>query len=127
MVEKSVADFPAVTLRVRCLERHTGPPRLLKFVPAGYFDLTASQPPFPSTVWNPAPLKSIFSTFQMIWSKKKKNFFFWYKKIFGLVKFFKKVKKFFFLENVRKLPRRVRNVQKLPRRVRKRPETAPQG
>ena len=84
---------------------------------------THHRPP-PSSILDP-PLKSIFSTFQMIWSKKK--IIFWYKKIFGLVKFFKKVKIFFFLENVRKLPRRVRNVQKLPRRVRKRPETAPQG
>ena len=36
----------------------------------------------------PPPLKSVFSTFQMIWIKK--IIFFWYKQIFGLVKFSKK-------------------------------------
>merc|ERR1711989_93190 len=96
------------------------------------------------------PLKSIFSTFQMIWSKKKK-FFFLVQKNFWTCKIFQKNEKIFFfrkcqetskncpagletsrncpagLGNVQKLPRRVRNVQKLPRRVRKRPKTAPQG
>ena len=90
----------------------------------GYFDLYASQAP-PSSVLDPPPEIDFFDVLDDL--EQKKKFFFWYKKFFGLVKFFKKVKKIFFLENVRKLPRRVRNVQKLPRRVRKRPETAPQG
>ena len=83
----------------------------------GYFDLYAIQAP-PLLNFGASPEIGFFN-FSDDLDQKKKNF--------GLVKFFKKVKKNFFLENVRKLPRRVRNVQKLPRRVRKRPETAPQG
>ena len=59
----------------------------------GYFDLSAIQAPSPPQFWTP-PLKSIFSMFQMIWSKKK-MFFFWYKKNFLDLKFFSKYVFFF--------------------------------
>ena len=64
-------------------------------VKSGQTTLTPYMPP-PLLNFGP-PLKSIFSMFQMIWSKKN-FFFFWYKKIFfGLRKFFEKKKKNFFL------------------------------
>ena len=49
-------------------------------------------------------LKSIFFDVSDDLEQKKTIFFLWYKKIFGLVKFFI----FFSLEDIRKLPRRVR-------------------
>ena len=50
----------------------------------GYFDLYAIQAPPPLNFGPPPEID--FSMFQMIWSRKK--IFFWYKKIFGLRKFF---------------------------------------
>ena len=57
-----------------------------------------------------------FFTFQMILVKK--YIFFWSKKFFGLGNVFKRTKKHIFLENINKVPRKVRNGKKLPRRVR---------
>ena len=75
--------------------------------------------------YSPPPEIDFFDVLDYL--EQKKKFFFWYKKFFGLVKFFKKVKKFFFLENVRKLPRRVRKRPKTAPQGYKRPETDPQG
>ena len=66
----------------------------------GYFDLYAILPP-PSSILDTPPEIDFFDVSDDLEQKKEK-----YKKNFQ-----------FFLENVRKLPRRVRNVQKLPRRV----------
>ena len=81
--------------------------------PEESFSLTVLPPTVsPQEVSLGPPLKSIFLTFQMIFNRNFLLYFFGAKNFFGLGKLKKN-----FLENVKKLPRRVRNVNILPRRV----------
>ena len=77
----------------------------------GSNDFNATQAPPPPQFWIP-PEIDFFDVSDDL--EQKKEFFLFVKFVKKIVKF---CQEFFFLENVRKLPRRVR----------KRPKTAPQG